>query len=277
MQSRSRYRRNRRQAARATGILRRFLAENMLQTSAALAFTTLLALVPLIAVVVAVADLIPYFDLLLGRLTGVLRETLLPSGAAGTIAGGIERFSGRAQRLTVAGLALLAVTAFLLMQTIERAFNHLWQVEPRPLVARLGLYAFAMLVWPFLLGAVALASSLALSASLGLLDDLPWARSLLPQAVSSLLLGLFFAFLYYAVPNARVSRRAALLGGAFATVAIAGMQRLFEFYLTASGVFRSVYGAFSAIPIFLVWLHLSWAIVLFGGLLAARLNRPASG
>lgn len=277
MQSRSRYRRNRRQAARTTGILRRFLAENMLQTSAALAFTTLLALVPLIAVVLAVADLIPYFDLLLTRLTGVLRETLLPSGAAGTIAGSIGRFSLRAQRLTLVGLAFLAVTAFLLMQTIERAFNHLWQVEPRPLAARLGLYTFVMLVWPFLLGAVALASSLAVSASLGLLDDQPWARSLLPQLVSSLLLGLFFAFLYYAVPNARVGGKAALLGGAFACVAIAALQRLFEFYLASSGVLRSVYGAFSAIPIFLVWLHLSWSIVLFGGLLAARLSPRGQG
>ena len=249
----------------------------MLQTSAALAFTTLLALVPLVAVVLEVAELIPYFDLLLGRLTGMLRETLLPSGAAGTIAGSIGRFSMRAQRLTMVGLALLAVTAFLLMQTIERAFNHLWQVEPRPLASRLGLYAFVMLIWPFLLGAVALASSLALSASLGLLDDLPWARSLLPHAVSSLLLGLFFAFLYYAVPNARVGGKAALLGGAFASLAIAAMQRLFELYLATSGVFRSVYGAFAAIPIFLVWLHLSWAIVLFGGLLAARLNSPGRG
>jgi membrane protein len=194
MQSRSRYRRNRRSAATTGGILQRFLQENMLQTSAALAFTTLLALVPLVAVVLAVADLIPYFDLLLGRLTGILRETLLPSGAAGTIAGSIGRFSTRAQQLTVAGLVLLVITAFLLMQTIERAFNHLWQVEPRPFVSRLRLYAFVMIVWPFLLGAVALASSFALSASLGLLNDLPWARSMLPHAVSSFLLGLFLPF-----------------------------------------------------------------------------------
>lgn len=277
MQTRSRYRRNRRQARSAGGILRRFLDENMLQTSAALAFTTLLALVPLVAVVLAVAELIPYFDLLLGRLTGILRETLLPSGAAGTIAGGIGRFSTRAQQLTVVGLVLLAVTALLLMQTIERAFNHLWQVEPRPFIARLGLYAFVVIVWPFLLGAVALASSFALSASLGLLDDLPWARSMLPHALSSLLLGVFFAFLYYAVPNTRVSGRAALLGGAFASISIAAMQRLFELYLATSGIFRSIYGAFAAIPIFLVWLYLSWAIVLFGGLLAARLNRPGQG
>lgn len=275
MQSRSRYRRNRPQSVSGDGIFRRFFRENMLQTSAALAFTTLLALVPLVTVVLAVADTIPYFDLLLGRLQPLLRETLLPSGAAGTIAGGIGRFSHKAQQLTVAGLVLLGITAFMLMHTIERTFNHLWRVEPRPFVARLGLYAFVMAVWPFMLGAVALAMSSAVSASLGLLDELAWVRRTLPKGVSVLLLGLFFAFLYYAVPNVRVTRRAALLGGAFATLAFAAMQKLFELYLASSAMFKSIYGAFAAIPIFLVWLHLSWAIVLFGGLLAATMTRPA--
>ncbi len=275
MLTRSRYRRSRRPSAPADGIVRRFFSENMLQTSAALAFTTLLALVPLITVILAVAEAVPYFDLLLGRLQPLLRETLLPSGAASTIAGGIGRFSLRAKELTVAGLLLLGLTAFMLLHTIERTFNHLWRVEPRPLAVRLGLYAFVMAVWPFILGAIALAISLAVSISLGIVVWPDWGRLLLSKGTSVLLLGLFFAFLYYAVPNARVTRRAALAGGAFAALAVVVMQKLFELYLSASGMFRSIYGALAAVPIFLIWLHLSWAIVLFGGLLAARLNRPA--
>ncbi len=247
----------------------------MLQASAALAFTTLLALVPLVTVILAVADTIPYFDLLLGRLQPVLREALLPSGTAGTIAGGLGRFSQKAQQLTVIGLLLLGLTAILLMHTIERTFNHLWRVEARPLAARLALYAFVMAVWPFILGAVAYAISLAVSASLGMLDEPAWVRASLSKGVSVFVLGLFFAFLYYAVPNTRVARRAALAGGVFAAMAVAGMQKLFELYLAGSGLFKSIYGALAAIPIFLIWLHLSWAIVLFGGLLAARLNLPA--
>lgn len=272
MQTPSRYRRNRRQASPNAGIFRRFFSENMLQTSAALAFTTLLALVPLVALILAVADLVPYFDLLLGRLQPLLRESLLPSGAASTIAGGLGRFSHKAQQLTVAGLLLLCVTAVLLLHTIERTFNHLWRVEPRPLVSRFALYVFVMAVWPFILGAIAYAISLAVSGSLGLVDEPAWIRTSLSKAVSVILLGLFFAFLYYAVPNTQVARRAALAGGLFAALAVTGMQKLFEIYLATSGLFKSIYGALAAIPIFLVWLHLSWAIVLFGGLLAASLN-----
>jgi membrane protein len=275
MLTRSRYRRTRRLPAPGDGIILRFFSENMLQTSAALAFTTLLALVPLVAVILAVADVVPYFDLLLARLEALLRETLLPSGAAGAIAGSIGRFSHRAQELTVVGLVLMSLTALLLLNTIERTFNHLWRVAARPLRARFGLYVFVMAVWPFILGAIALAISMAVSISLGIVAWPGWARLLLLKGASVLLLGLFFAFLYYAVPNAKVAKRAALAGGAFAALAVVAMQKLFELYLSASGMFRSIYGALAAVPIFLVWLHLSWAIVLFGGLLAAKLNRPA--
>ncbi len=245
----------------------------MMQTSSALAFTTLMALVPLVAVVLAVAGVVPYFDTLVSRLDLMMRESLLPSGAAGTIANSISRFSNKAQQLTVAGIAFLSVTAFLLMHTIERTFNHLWLVAPRPFFVRLRLYAFVMLVWPFILGAVAAAMSLAVSVSMGLFDEPIWLRQGLLKAVSMALLALFFSFLYYAVPNADVSRRAALVGGLFAMLAFSAMQKVFELYLVSSAMLKSIYGAFAAFPVFLVWLHLSWAVVLFGGLIAAKVSR----
>lgn len=275
MQSHSRYRRKSSPSpVRATGIFRRFRSEHMMQTSSALAFTTLLALVPFVAVVLSVAGAIPYLDLLLSRLDLLIQGALLPPGTAGTIAGNIGRFSHKAQQLTLAGLAMLGVTAFMLMNTIERALNHLWQVQPRPVLARLRLYALAMVVWPFALGAVAGAMSFAVSSSLGLFDDPVWFRRILLKGVSITLLGLFFGFIYYAVPNVEVPRRAALTGGLFATLAFSAMQKVFELYLASSAMLKSVYGAFAVFPVFLVWLHLSWAVVLLGGLLAANLTRP---
>jgi len=274
MQTHSRYRRPRQKSARLHTIFRRFHSENMMQISAALAFTTLMALVPLVTVILSVADVVPFFNLLILRLDLLVQETLLPTGAASTIAGSIGRFSHKAQQLTVAGMAMLSVTAFLLMHTIERAFNHLWQVKPRPFVARIKLYVFVMAVWPFVLAAVAAAISFAVSASLGLLDEPLWIRKALLKTVSVVMLALFFSFLYYAVPNAQVSRRAAVAGGVFAAVGFSGMQKIFELYLVKSALLKSIYGAFAAFPVFLVWLHLCWAVVLFGGLLAATVTRP---
>lgn len=275
MQTHSRYRRPKPEAGRAIGIFRRFHSENMMQTSSALAFTTLMALVPLVAVVLSVAGTVPYLDVLLNRLDLLVQGALLPQGAALAIAGSIGRFSHKAQQLTVAGIAFLSVTAFLLMNTIERALNHLWQVGPRPILARLRLYALAMAVWPFILGAVAAAMSFAVTTSLGLFDEPVWIRRVLFKAVSITLLGLFFSFVYYAVPNADVPRRAAIVAGLFATLAFAAMQKVFELYLVSSAMLKSIYGAFAAFPVFLIWLHLSWAVVLFGGLIAASLSRPA--
>lgn len=256
------------------GILRRFRDENMMQTSAALAFTTLMSLVPLVAVVLSVAGAIPYFDILLARLEQPVREALLPAGAANTIVGNIGRFSHKAQQLTWMGIAFLGITAFMLMHTIERAFNHLWLVQPRPWLARLRLYAFVMAVWPFILGAVAGVISFAVTSSLGLFDEPAWFRRVALKGVAILLMGVFFSFLYYAVPNAKVSKRAAVIGGVFAALAFTAMQKLFEVFLVSSAMLKSIYGAFAAFPVFLVWLHLSWAVILLGGLVAARVNSP---
>jgi len=275
MQTHSRYRRSTPKPGVPATIFRRFQAENMMQTSSALAFTTLLALVPLVTLILSVAEAVPYLNLLLTRLELLIQGSLLPSGTASTISGGILRFSHRAQQLTVAGIAFLSITVFILMHTIERAFNHLWQVKPRPFLTRLKLYLFAMLVWPFVLAAVAAAISFAVTASLGFIEETEWIRRMTFKSMSVLVLGLFFSFLYYAVPNAPVSGRGALSGGLFATLAFAFMQKLFEWYLASSAILKSVYGAFAAFPVFLIWLHLSWAVVLFGGLIAATTSRPA--
>lgn len=275
MQTRSRYRRTRPKIPLVAGIFRRFFAEHMMQTAAALAFTTLMALVPLVTIILSVANTIPYFDLLISRLDMLISDSLLPTSAARTITGSISSFSHKAQQLTLAGIVLLSVTAFFLMNTIERAFNHLWLVKPRPMLARLRLYALVMAVWPFVLGAVAAAVSFAISTSLGFFDEPVWIRRVIVKTGAAVVLGLFFSFLYYAVPNAPVSRRAALTGGLFATLAFSAMQKLFELYFSSSATLKSVYGAFAAFPMFLVWLHVSWAVVLFGGLIVATSNRPA--
>ena len=259
------------------GIVRRFQSENMFQTSAALAFTTLMALVPLVTVVLALAESLPFLDVLLSRLDFLFREALLPTGASGTILGGIDRFTRRAQNLTALGIAFLGVTAFLLIHTIERTFNHLWQVKPRAVLARLRLYAFLMLVWPFVLGAVVGVMSYVVTTSLGWFDESLWLHKVVLKTLALLLLGLFFSFLYFAVPNATVSRRAAALGGVFAMLGFALMQKVFEAFLVSSATLKSIYGAFAAFPVFLVWLHFSWAVVMLGGLVAATANRPAKG
>ena len=269
---------NRRSGGRTGGsfvgeVVRRFREERFAQIAGSLAYTTLLSVVPLVALVVGVLSVLPYFSVILDQVNHFLVQNLLPDKAGAVIAKYTLLFSAKASRLTWFGLGVLAVTALVLMLTIERTFNHVWRVTaPRSIGQRLKLYAVRVMAGPVVLGGLFGATSYAVTTSLGWFDEPLWVQRFLLKAISALLLGSFFAFLYFSVPNIRVRPRHALIGGAFAALAITLMQRGFELYLAKVPSYTLIYGAFAAVPIFLVWLYLSWLVVLLGGLIAATLH-----
>lgn len=245
----------------------------MAMVSAALAFTTLLALVPLITVITSVISSMPFFDVVIGRLDTFFVDIVLPSKSGKTITTYVMTFAQKSRRLTGMGLFLLGVTSFFLLHTIERTFNHLWQArQPRPWLRRIRLYATVIVVGPLLLGAMAGAMSYAVSVSVGFFDEtVGMKRNVLKYASLLLLMG-FFAFLYHSVPNARVKKSHAAMGAFVACVLFALMQKGFEIYLTQFAAYSTMYGSFSALPIFLLWLYLSWVVIMVGALLVASLG-----
>lgn len=252
-------------------LVRRFGNEQFGQLAASLAFTTLLSLVPLVTVVLIVASTLPLFGTLVAQVDNFLVQNLLPGKAGGVIARYTLQFSEKAQRLTLAGVGLLAFSSFLLLGSIERAFNHLWQVrKPRPILQRIRLYAVVVAFGPLVGGAVVMTMTYAVTLSLGLVDEPAWVRRIVFKSTAAVLMCAFFAFLYYAVPNATVRVRHALFGGVIATAGILLLQRLFELYLIMSAAYTAIYGAFAALPILLIWLYLCWAVVLVGALVVAN-------
>lgn len=252
-------------------LYRRFREEHFTQLAASLSFTTLLSIVPLVAVLLAIASVLPFFGTLLGQIDNFLVANLLPGKAGGVVAKYTFQFSQKASRLTVAGLVILAVTSLMLMSSIEKAFNHLWRVaKPRAFIQRLGLYGVVMVVGPVVAGALLAVSSFAISKSLGFFNEPPWLRQTLLKGLALTMLCAFFTFLYYAVPNARVRLVHALTGGVLATLGVAGLQQLFEAYLLKFPTYTLVYGAFATLPIFLLWTYLCWVVVLVGALVVAN-------
>lgn len=253
-------------------ILRRFIEENFDQLSASLAFTTLLSLVPLVAVVLGITSLLPSFPGMVDQLDHFLVRNILPERSAGMIIEYVLQFSEKATNVTLAGLAGLVVTALFLLLSIEHAFNHVWRVkENRPLWKKLRLHAAVLVLWPCVVAGVVLATYYAVTASLGLIDDPEWLHGFMFKVAGLSVAAIFFAGLYCAVPNARVTPRDALWAGLFAAFGFMLMQKAFEFYLSHFPSFTLVYGAFATVPIFLMWLYLSWAVVLLGALVAATL------
>lgn len=253
-------------------LVRRFREEHFGQLAASLAFTTLLSLVPLVTVMLSVVAVFPFFSTLVDKLDAFLVANVLPAKAGGAIAKYTLQFSQKASRLTSIGVAIVVVTAGMLLGSIERAFNHVWRVrKPRPLVQRLQLYGVIVFLGPVIVGLMIAVVSSAVTVSLGFIDEPGWLRSAMFKVMAELILCLFFAFLYYAVPNARVRLIHALIGGVFATAAFTAMQRILEAYLSSFPGYTLIYGAFATLPIFLVWLYLSWAMILVGALVTALL------
>lgn len=248
---------------------RRFREEGCLQIASSLTFTALLAIVPVITVALTLISAFPVFRELMLNVQQFLLLNMLPESAE-AIATYTQQFADNAAKLTAVGLLFLFVTAMIVLHTIDRAFNQIWRVpRPRTTVQRVFIYWALLTVGPILIGASLSLTSWLVSLSLGLVKDVPLAGNVLLKVVPILLTGLACALVYITLPNRRVLVRDALSGGFLAALAFEGMKQGFAFYITHFPTYKLVYGAFASVPIFLLWIYLSWMVVLFGAVAAA--------
>lgn len=250
---------------------RRFYEDRCLQIAASLTFTTLLSIVPLITVALTLISAFPVFAKMSKALQRFVVEHMVPA-AAGAIAGYAEQFAANAAKLTAVGVVILVITAVMLLMTMERAFNQIWRVSrPRPVFQRVLIYWTLLTVGPVLIGASLSLTSWLVSLSLGVVSDIPGAGVVLLKTVPIILTSVALALLYLAMPNRRVALRDALLGGLLAGLVFEAMKRGFAFYITQFPSYKLVYGAFASLPIFLLWIYLSWLVVLSGAVVVAAL------
>jgi membrane protein len=255
-------------------VVRRFRVERCAQTAAALSFVTLLGLVPMIVVGAALIEMLPFGIKLSAVLEQFLRATLLPEKAGDVIARYLGQFAQRAERATWIGLVMLGITALLQMLTIERAFDAIWQVRrQRSWHKRFLLHVPALLLGPLAFGGALASVTFLATASFGLIDEPRWLRIVFSAALPLAFLALLLGMLYWALPNRPVSRWHAGISGSLAALAFVGMQKLFALYIVKFPAYALIYGAFAAIPVFLLWLYLSWSVILLGALLTAEMPR----
>lgn len=246
------------------------------ETAGSLTFTSLLALVPLIAVALALATLFPAFERAMDALGRFASAQLLPAGSA-VVTRQIGAFAEQAGRLTWVGLGLLAVTALMLMLTVDEALNRIFRVHRRRHLAhRLLVYAAVLTLGPALIGASLYLTSYMVVNSLGFLELDEYRRTVL-----SLLAFLFtcvaLTMVYLVVPYRQVALRHAAVGGIVAGVVFEFAKRGFGLYVAKLPTYTLVYGAFAIIPLFLLWLYVSWVVVLFGATLTASLPAWRAG
>jgi membrane protein len=250
----------------------RFYEERGLQTAGSLTYTTLLSLVPLFTVALAISTAFPVFDETMGALQNFVLENFLPDARGiDTIADQITSFTKNAGRLTAIGMGVFIVTAVMLMTTIDVSLNRLFRVQrARPLLQQVLIYWAVLTLGPVLIGGSLSMTSFAVGASFGWLKlgyVADWLLGVLPFVFTCLALTL----LYGVVPYRAVKPRDALIGGIVAGIAFEVAKRAFAIYLARFPTYTLIYGAFATIPIFLVWLYMSWVVVLAGATLTAML------
>jgi len=256
----------------------RFRQDRCAQMAASLTFTTLLSLVPLITIALTLFSAFPVFESFSGQIKSFLLSNMLPEIGSKMISHYVEQFAESATRLTAVGIVFLGVAAMLMMHTIDSAFNTIWRVSrPRPLMQRVLVYWAVLTLGPLLIGGSLSLTSWLVGVSVGYARQIPEFGVLLLKIVPVLLTTLAFSLLFRVVPNRYVPLRHALIGGVAAAVVFESMSRIFAFYIAHFPTYKLVYGAFASIPIFLLWVYLSWLTVLLGALITASLSHWRGG
>jgi membrane protein len=258
----------------------RFLEDRCMQTAGALAYTSVFALVPLTAAVLGILAAFPVFAGWRDKITGWVFANFVPA-AGDTVQGYITEFAANASKATAVGVLVLLFSAISLMMSIEDAFNRIWRVQTsRPAASRFVIYWTALTLGPLLLVAALAISSYVIA--LPLIGAAAEQLSLKARVLSVLPFLIVWSALvaaYVVIPNRGVRIAHALIGAFIAAALFEGAKRGFALYATRAS-YQQVYGAIAIVPIFIFWIYLSWAIVLFGASLTASLSafdyRPAS-
>ena len=247
-------------------VIRRFEADRCREQAGSLTYTTLFAVVPMLTVFLVIISSIKALEPARQQLQLLIYSNFLPKT---TIAfdKALNAFTDKSSNLTVIGVLFLFITTVMMLTSIETVFNRIWRVkETRGGILGFMRYWTIISLGPILLGSAFVISSTA--ASLNVLSnnfsgyELDGAFVFWCISFSLTILGFFI--LNWTIPNRSVPIKAAFFAGTFSATLFEMLKHLFGFVMSNFTSYEIIYGAFAAVPIFLLWIFLSWNIVLLG-------------
>jgi len=252
----------------ASHVWKHFQEDRCLEEAASLSYTSLLAMIPLLAVVFGIIAAFPVFSEWSANLKAFIFDNFMPATGE-QIVPYIDTFLDSISSLTLPGTIMLVVTALMLMVRIEVAFNRIWRVDrSRTLVNRIVMYWAVLTLGPILIGAAIALSVQKLLGVLGVQEAIsPAVHRAGIFLLSWLAISLFFVF----VPNRRVRIKHALIGAFLSTILFELAKTGFIAYVSHAN-YKVIYGALATVPIFLFWIYIVWNVILFGASLAASLT-----
>jgi membrane protein len=247
------------------------------RVAASLAFTTLLGIVPLFTVALVYVARFPVFNQWLDALEPFLVKFLLPDSSS-AVRQYLAEFTTKAAGIQGVGTVFLIVTAVLLVAQTEREINAIWGIhEARSLPRRIVVYALGFVAVPALIGGAVQLTSWAIEQSIAAVPGVSAALSLLLQPIEIAIATLVLTMMYKLVPARRVSIEHAFVGALLAAIAFELAKVGFTVYIMHVPTYRIVYGALATLPLFLIWIYVSWIILLIGAAVAATLAEGRGG
>lgn len=247
-------------------LIKNFLNDNCTQKAASLTYTTLLSLVPILTLVLVTLSLIPQLASAKQQIQEAISRNLLPS-AGSQVADYIQQFTSNASNLSLIGAVALLFTTLSMLFTIERAFNEIWRVEKKETTLfNLLRYWAIVTIAPFVLGTAFIVSSTV--QSLSFLNQnfggyaIDWAVWV--HIASVLVMTLGFVGIYWFIPRCQVRFKHALIAGIITGIIFELLKQFFGLAVSNFTSYEAVYGAFAALPLFLLWVYVSWNVILLG-------------
>lgn len=256
-------------------IVRRFIQDRCSEQASSLTYTTLFSVVPMLTVFLAIVSSIKALEPAREQFWNLVVENFFPKTMVNPEL--LLQFTDKSSNLTLIGSIFLFVTAIMMIMSIETAFNRIWRINKEREFGFMRYWTIISL-GPLILGsAFVLSSTLAslnfLNTYLGLQIDSTFLWALLSQ----FLIFLGFFFLYWAVPNRTVPWRSAFYAGLFTSIVFDLLKSFFGLAMSNFTSYELVYGAFAALPILLLWIYLSWNVILFGVQISYALTTFHSG
>lgn len=247
-------------------VVKRFEQDQCRDKAAALTYTTMLSIVPLLTVFLVILSSVPALASARAQLQSMVYSNLLPT-SGNQVAGYLQEFAEKSTNLTAIGVIFLFVTSVMLLSTIEQTFNNVWRVDNH----RGGVAGF-MRYWTMIsLGPILLGSAFAMSSAITSINflnqnvagySIDWTIWL--KIISVLMTFAAFMFLYWFIPNCKVGFKSAAIAGLSIGILFEILKSGFGYAIGNFTSYDQIYGAFAALPVFLLWIYLSWNLILLG-------------
>ncbi len=252
----------------------RFNQNKLTQAAGYLTYSTMLAIVPLIMVVFSIFSAFPVFNEVTGALKAFIFTNFAPS-ASDMVGQYIDEFVNNSKKMSAVGIISLIVVALMLINSIDRTLNSIWHdTETRPIFTSFAIYWLILTLGPLLVG-VSIAASTYVKAMFESAASFSFGLKLL-SFVPFLSTWFIFTMIYMVVPNKKVSIKHSAAGALIAAVFFTLGKQAFTWYIVTFPSYQLIYGAMATLPIMLLWIQLSWTVVLLGAQLAAVLAEVRS-